>query len=75
MKRLTPSILMLLAMCQAPESTRVVGGRGADIGNRTPDVEMHGGSRMYNRTPCYLPEELCPGPLPSSGLTKDFPQR
>jgi hypothetical protein len=73
MKRFTPVLLLLVAVCQAPESRRVAGGAGADVGNRAPNVEMHGGSRMYSRTPCFLPRNECPGPLPVSGLTTDFP--
>ena len=73
MKRFAPALLVLLALCQPPEAGRVVGGAGADVGNRTPNVELHGGSRMYSKTPCFLPRNQCPGPLPVSGLTTDFP--
>jgi hypothetical protein len=66
--------LILLAGCVSPEAQRARGGgAGADVGNRTPEVKLHGGSRMYSRTPCLLPERECPGPLPSSGLPGDFP--
>jgi hypothetical protein len=75
MKRCAPALLLVMAMCQPPESRRVPGGAGADVGNRAPDVELHGGSIMYSRTPCLLPREQCPGPLPVSGLRTDFPQR
>jgi hypothetical protein len=73
MKRLCPVLLLLVAMCQSPESGRLTGGSGADVGNRAPDVELHGGSRMYSRTPCMIPRGQCPGPLPVSGLSTDFP--
>jgi hypothetical protein len=73
MKRLRPTLLLVAAMCQSPESGRIVGGSGADIGNRAPDVELHAGSRMYSRTPCMIPRTQCPGPLPASGLSTDFP--
>lgn len=73
MRRIAPALLVLLAMCQSPESVRVAGGAGADVGNRAPNVELHAGSRMYSRTPCFLPRSQCPGPLPVSGLPNDFP--
>ena len=73
MKRLSSSILLFVAMCQSPESGRVTGGSGADIGNRAPDVQLHGGSRMYSRTPCMIPRTQCPGPLPVPGLPADSP--
>jgi hypothetical protein len=64
MRRVAPAVLVLLATCQAPESTRVPGGAGADIGNRASNVELHGGAGMFNGTPCFLPRNQCPGPLP-----------
>jgi hypothetical protein len=73
MRRFAAALLVLVAACQSPEFGRVAGGAGADVGNRTPNVELHGGSRMYSRTPCFLPGSQCPGPLPVSGLTTDFP--
>jgi hypothetical protein len=73
MRRFSSSLLVLIAMCQSPESKRIAGGAGADVGNRTPNVQLHGGSRMYSGTPCFLPKTQCPGPLPVSGLTTDFP--
>lgn len=73
MKRLTPFLAALLLMCQAPEQGRVAGQAGADVGNVTTTIELHAGSRMYSRTPCLLPRSQCPGPLPVSGLTTDFP--
>jgi hypothetical protein len=73
MRRMTPMLVVLVAMCQSPEARRAAGGAGADVGNRAPIVELHGGSRMYSRTPCLLPRNECPGPLPISGLQTDFP--
>ena len=73
MKRIAPALLLVAVMCQPPEAGRIAGGTGADVGNRSSDVEMHAGSRMYSRTPCLLPRTQCPGPLPVSGLTTDFP--
>jgi hypothetical protein len=37
--------------CVSPESTRVRGGRGADVGNRPKIVEMHDGSEPFWKTP------------------------
>ena len=74
MKHIAPAVLVFLVMCQAPESRRVAGGAGADVGNRSLMVDLHGGSLMYSETPCFLPKAQCPGPLPVSGLTTDFPQ-
>jgi hypothetical protein len=68
------ALLLVISACQPPEARRRTGSSGADVGNRTPNVELHAGSRMYSRTPCLLPRELCPGPMPTSGLTTDYPQ-
>jgi hypothetical protein len=40
-----------IAGCRSPEATRTRGGRGADVGNRGPVVEMHEGSRPFWKTP------------------------
>jgi hypothetical protein len=64
MKRVASAVLVVLAMCQAPEAKRVPGGAGANIGNRASVVELHGGSGMFTGTPCLLPRSQCPGPLP-----------
>jgi hypothetical protein len=37
--------------CVSPESTRVRGGRGADVGNRPEVVEMHDGAEPFWKTP------------------------
>lgn len=74
MKHVMLALLFVTAACGPPEASRVAGGAGADTGNRKPNVELHGGSLMYSRTPCFLPRIQCPGPLPVSGLTTDFPQ-
>jgi hypothetical protein len=39
------------AGCVSPESTRVRGGRGADVGNRPSVAEMHDGSEPFWKTP------------------------
>lgn len=64
----------VLAACTSPEAKRTRGGgAGADVGNRSDSLQLHGGSRIYSRTPCLLPNSECPGPLPQSGLPQDFP--
>jgi hypothetical protein len=41
-----------LSACESPEATRTRGGGpGADVGNRTKVLEMHGGSLPYWHTP------------------------
>jgi hypothetical protein len=53
----TIALIMLLiscivaAGCASPETTRIRGGRGADVGNRPQTVEMHGGSEPFWKTP------------------------
>jgi hypothetical protein len=37
--------------CVSPETTRVRGGRGADVGNRAKVVEMHDGAEPFWKTP------------------------
>jgi hypothetical protein len=45
------ALLAALGGCTSPEATRMrAGGPGADVGNRG-DVELHGGSQPYYRTP------------------------
>lgn len=66
--------IVLLAACVSPEAKRArTGGAGADIGNRSAELQLHGGSEMFSRTPCLLPKSECPGPLAQSGLPRDFP--
>lgn len=76
MTRYACAVVMIgvLAACTSPEAKRTRGGgAGADIGNRSDSLQLHGGSLMYSRTPCLLPKSECPGPLPQSGLSQDFP--
>jgi hypothetical protein len=53
----TAAFIMLLitciaaAGCVSPETTRIRGGRGADVGNRSQTVEMHDGSEPFWKTP------------------------
>jgi hypothetical protein len=50
-----------LAGCVSPESTRTRGGGpGADVGNRTTIVEMHEGSRPFEKTPQIIDAEHPP---------------
>jgi hypothetical protein len=37
--------------CVSPESTRVRGDRGADVGNRPEVVKMHDGAEPFWKTP------------------------
>ena len=37
--------------CVSPESTRVRGGRGADVGNRPEVVKIHDGAEPFWETP------------------------
>jgi hypothetical protein len=39
------------AGCVSPESTRVRGGRGADVGNRPEIVKIHAGAEPFWETP------------------------
>jgi hypothetical protein len=65
---------VMLAACVSPEAKRArTGGAGADVGNRSAELQLHGGSEMFSRTPCLLPKSECPGPLAQSGLPRDFP--
>jgi hypothetical protein len=70
--RLTaPVLVLMLAACAPPETTRVQGGAaGADIGNRRPLVEMHAGSVIYPDRLCAMQGEECTGPLPTSGMER-----
>lgn len=45
-------VAVAMTACTSPEATRTrSGGQGADVGNRTQQVEMHAGSRPYWETP------------------------
>jgi hypothetical protein len=60
-----------LAACESPEATRRRGGGpGADVGNRSPVVEMHQGARPYFQTPCVTTLDTCTGPLPIFGTPR-----
>jgi hypothetical protein len=52
--------------CYPPETVRTRGGdRGADIGNRSPVVELHAGSVIYPERRCAVRGAECTGPIPS----------
>ena len=58
-------VLIFIAACTSPESTRVRGGGpGADKGNRGEEVLMHEGSKPYANTPHLTPTR--PPPLESA---------
>jgi hypothetical protein len=61
-------ILMIACLatagCVSPESTRIRGGSGADVGNRARIVEMHDGSEPFWNTPRRLTGKH--GPLESA---------
>ena len=45
-------IAFWLAACASPETSRTRGGGpGADVGNRTRIIEMHEGSKPFEKTP------------------------
>jgi hypothetical protein len=46
------AVLLFVAGCTSPETTRSRGGgAGADVGNRTKIVQMHEGSKPFEKTP------------------------
>ena len=46
------ALVFYLAACASPETTRTRGGGpGADVGNRAKFVQMHEGSKPFERTP------------------------
>lgn len=54
------ALLGLAAGCGSPEASRTRGGgAGADTGNTGPAVQMHGGSRPYQGTPCLGGPAVC----------------
>ena len=48
---LLTTLLLYLVGCASPETTRMRGGPGADVGNRGKVVEMHEGSQPFWKTP------------------------
>ena len=64
MKRTVTMILIAfaaLSACESPEATRTRGGGpGADGGNRTKILEMHGGSLPFWKTPQIIHTKHAP---------------
>lgn len=55
-RTVTLLVSLYLAGCTSPEATRTRGGGpGADVGNRSEVVEMHGGSKPFYKTPSLIP--------------------
>jgi hypothetical protein len=55
------AILCYVAGCASPEITRTRGsGPGADVGNRRRIVNMHEGSKPFEKTPQIIPTEHPP---------------
>ena len=54
---LLTTLLLYLVGCASPETTRMRGGPGADVGNRGKVVEMHEGSRPFWKTPQLITAE------------------
>lgn len=70
-RRLVLALLSLsLAGCASPEASRVRGGGpGGDLGNHDRVVDVHGGAKMYYRTPCRTVNVKCSGPMPVFGAS------
>jgi hypothetical protein len=52
------AVLSYLVGCASPETTRTRGGgRGADVGNRAKVVQMHEGSKPFEKTPRLIPAQ------------------
>lgn len=55
------SLLLFIVGCASPETTRTRGGGpGADVGNRTKFVQMHEGSKQFEKTPKLIPAKHPP---------------
>jgi len=67
MKTIALTVLLIGSIvavgCVSPESTRVRGGRGADVGNREAVAEIHDGAEPFWKTPRL---ETSHGPLESA---------
>ena len=52
------ALLLYLAGCASPETMRTRGsGPGADVGNRGKTVQMHEGSKPFDKTPKIIPAQ------------------
>jgi hypothetical protein len=55
------AISFYLAGCASPETARTRGGgSGADLGNRGKVVQMHEGSKPFEKTPKIIPAQSPP---------------
>jgi hypothetical protein len=55
------ALLFYLTACASPEITRTrSSGPGADVGNRTKNVQMHEGSKPFENTPRLIPTKHPP---------------
>jgi hypothetical protein len=54
-------LVLCVAACASPEATRTRGGGpGADVGNRGQFVQMHEGSKPFDKTPKIIPAQHPP---------------
>ena len=54
-------MLFFLGACASPETMRTRGGGpGADVGNRAAIVQMHEGSKPFEKTPKIIPTQSPP---------------
>ncbi len=52
------ALVFYLAACASPETTRTRGGGpGGDVGNRGKTVQMHEGSKPFEKTPKIIPAQ------------------
>jgi hypothetical protein len=55
------ALFLFIAACASPETTRTRGGGpGADSGNRAKFVQMHEGSKQFDKTPKIIPTKHPP---------------
>ena len=54
------AMMFYLAACASPETMRTRGGPGADVGNRAKIVQMHEGSKPFEKTPKIIPAQSPP---------------
>jgi hypothetical protein len=54
-------LVLCIVACASPEATRTRGGGpGADVGNRGEVVQMHEGSKPFDKTPKIIPAQHPP---------------
>jgi hypothetical protein len=65
---------LYLIGCASPETKRMRGGGpGADLGNRTKFVQMHEGSKPFEKTPTIIPTKH--PPLAPASQANDLSRR